>query len=321
MIMTITNRCVLLRSVILLARGFFMTGLSVAIAILVILKIPQPEGDLDKTWVDQGIALQSRSGQAGKIGQELMARMQHLWADITFGIRYVWQTRGLRALLIVTVLFWSAHDLSDTIYAPMILARTNSSSQALGAVGTAAGVGGVLGAIALSFWGGFQQHHRGMLTGFMGAGLAKITFGLGQSLTVWIPAQVCSSLNFPLLVGSETALWMAATPPSLHGRVFAARAVVDDIADMGVVLLAGVLADRVFEPAITSPSLLQSWFAPVLGTDAGAGIALLYVGCAIAMLLVGIVGFRMPQLRLIGKTEKVEPYTHFLISNHFLADI
>lgn len=94
---------------------------------------------------------------------------------------------------------------------------------------------------------------------------------------------------------------MAATPPSIQGRVFAARSIIGDIRDMLVLLLAGVLSDRVFEPAMQSPSLLQSLFGPIFGTGAGAGMALLYVLCAIAMLLVGIVGFRMPQLRDIEK--------------------
>ncbi|MGD1944168.1 MAG: hypothetical protein ACFB0G_22960 [Leptolyngbyaceae cyanobacterium] len=76
---------------------------------------------------------------------------------------------------------------------------------------------------------------------------------------------------------------------------------------MLVVLMAGVLGDHVFEPAMRSPGLRQSWFAPVFGSGPGAGLALLYVCSAIAMLLVGIVGFRTPQLRLIEKTVKVEP--------------
>ncbi|MBE9045816.1 hypothetical protein IQ255_15625 [Pleurocapsales cyanobacterium LEGE 10410] len=38
-------------------------------------------------------------------------------------------------------------------------------------------------------------------------------------------------------------------------------------------------------------------FAPIFGNGAGAEMALLYVGCAIAMFLVGVVGYRLPQLK------------------------
>ncbi|HHP7231723.1 MAG TPA: MFS transporter, partial [Xenococcaceae cyanobacterium] len=54
--------------------------------------------------------------------------------------------------------------------------------------------------------------------------------------------------------------------------------------------------DRILEPAMQSETILSSLFAPIFGNGAGAGIALLYVGCAIAMFLTGAVGYRLPQL-------------------------
>ncbi|MDJ0591929.1 MAG: hypothetical protein QNJ72_18385 [Pleurocapsa sp. MO_226.B13] len=62
-------------------------------------------------------------------------------------------------------------------------------------------------------------------------------------------------------------------------------------------LIAGPLSDRVLEPAMQSETILSSLFAPIFGNGAGAGMALLYVCCAIAMFLVGAVGDRLPQLR------------------------
>ena len=61
-------------------------------------------------------------------------------------------------------------------------------------------------------------------------------------------------------------------------------------------LIAGPLCDRLLEPAMQSETILSSLFAPIFGNSAGAGMALLYVGCAIAMFLVGTIGFRLSQL-------------------------
>lgn len=287
-----------------------LVSLFIAIAVLAALPIPWPQPSPDVP----SYQLFKSPNTRGKKAKENVIQLQSLWADLTFGIRYVWRSDKLRTLLIVTTSFWLVHGLSGMVYDPMILARTDSSSGALGAVSTASGVGGVIGAIAITIWGGFRQNHKGMLFGIIGAGLAKVGFGLGRGLPVWIPGQLFSSLNFPLLEGSETALWMSATPLSLQGRIFAARAVVDDILDMIVVLLGGVLGDslegwfqqQVFTPAIPSSHLWQSLFVSLFGTGAGAGFALFYVGCAIAMLFVGIIGFRMPQLCLLSKTKNVE---------------
>ncbi|MEM8829566.1 MAG: hypothetical protein AAGE96_09455 [Cyanobacteria bacterium P01_G01_bin.19] len=62
-------------------------------------------------------------------------------------------------------------------------------------------------------------------------------------------------------------------------------------------LIARPLCDRILEPAMQSETILSFLFAPIFGNGAGAGMALLYVSCAITMFLVGAVGFRLPQLR------------------------
>ncbi|VEP15201.1 Major facilitator family transporter (fragment) [Hyella patelloides LEGE 07179] len=185
----------------------------------------------------------------------------------------------------------------------MILARSGSNSQVLGAIFSAAGIGGVIGAVILSTWGGTKRRVNDMLVGFMGAGIAKIIFGLGQNLTVWIPAQLCSSLNYPLLGSSETALWMEAIPPELQGRVFAAVSLMLKIPGAIATLIAGLLSDRLFEPAMQSSNILNFLFAPIFGTNPGSGMALLYVISALAMFLIGIVGYKLPQLSQIEKSE------------------
>ncbi|MGD1944366.1 MAG: MFS transporter [Leptolyngbyaceae cyanobacterium] len=226
-----------------------------------------------------------------------------LWAKLTFGFRVVWRQPSLRSLLMITTTFWFFHDLGDAIYDPMILARTNGSTQILAGTAAAAGIGGVTGAILLSVWGGPKRRVNGMLAGFIGAGLSKTIFGLGRSLAIWIPAQFCSSLNFPLLGSSETALWMTQIKPEHQGRVFAAN----DLALQGVsaisMLLAGPLADQVLEPAMMSGGAWVQWLSPVFGSGPGAGMAILYTACSLILLLLGIGGWSVPQLRAIESAQ------------------
>lgn len=106
----------------------------VAIATLLLSRIPQP--------------LPAKIESAKSIG-----RLSQLWQEVTFGIRYIWQQSHLLQLLMITALFWFFHDLGSAIDDPMILARSGSSVQALGAIGTAAGIGGVTGAIHIDYLG------------------------------------------------------------------------------------------------------------------------------------------------------------------------
>ncbi|PSB11077.1 MFS transporter [Pleurocapsa sp. CCALA 161] len=265
---------------------------TVAIATLIWIRIPQP---------DHEIEIEEEQGDEGEVSQ-----LNVWWKEITFGIRYIWQRDSLRTLLLVTALFWFAHDLGGAIDEPMILARSDNNSQALSAILSLAGIGGVAGAVVLSAWGGTKRRVNWMLAGFMGAGVAKTIFGLGRNLTVWLPAQFCSSLNFPLLGSSETALWMEATPPELQGRVFAANSLVLELVSAIATLIAGPLSDRVLEPAMQSQNIFSSLFAPIFGTGIGAGMALLYVISAIAMFLIGAVGYQLPQLNRLDNRESPE---------------
>ncbi|PMB36876.1 MFS transporter [Fischerella thermalis CCMEE 5319] len=227
-----------------------------------------------------------------------------IWQDLGFGWRYINTHKSLLALLVVNLLFWLPHDIGDPLYAPMILSRTDNNTLVLGSLASAAGFGGVTGAIIVSTWGGFRRKIKGVLLGMIGAGLSKIVFGLGKTPWVWIPAQFCSSFTFPLNGSSDSAIWLAKVPPNMQGRVFAARSLILQLASAVGYLIAGPLADRVFTPALQSGGVLVGIFGRLFGTGTGAGIALLYVMCAVCMLLVGLVGF---SVRILRDVEKIVP--------------
>jgi MFS transporter, DHA3 family, macrolide efflux protein len=226
-------------------------------------------------------------------------RLETLMSKLTFGFHAVWRQPSLRALLMISTLFWFFHDLGGAIYSPMILARSSGSAQVLASTATAAGIGGVAGAILLSLWGGPRQKVSGMLAGFIGAGLSKTVFGLGSSPQVWIPAQFCSSLNFPLLGSSETAIWMNLIAPPQQGRVFAANALVLQIVSAAASLIAGPLAERVLEPALVPTGSLANLFPSAVGSGPGAGMALLFVVCALAMAGLGLGGYWIAVLKKV----------------------
>lgn len=232
-----------------------------------------------------------------------------LWSNLTFGFREVWRQPSLRSLLLITALFWFFHDLGGAIYDPMILARTNGSAQALASTAAAAGIGGITGAIALTAWGGPKRRVHGICMGYIGAGIAKTIFGLSSTLTVWVPAQFCSSLNFPLLGSSEKTLWIGNISPETQGRVFAANSFILQGVSAIASLVAGPLAEGLIEPVIQIQAI--AWVVrPLLGTKPGAGITLLYISTSLTLILVGIGGYCLPALRRVNGTISVTHEGH-----------
>lgn len=224
------------------------------------------------------------------------------WQQLAFGVRYIVARPSLLALVALISLFWFVHDLGSALYAPMILARTNNNATILGSIASTAGLGGVTGALLLSIWGGSKRRIHGVLLGMAGAGLSKMIFGLGRVPSVWLPAQFCSSLHFPLLTSSEQAIWLSKVKPEVQGRVLATRSLLIQIVSAIAMLLAGLLADRVFEPAMMSGGSLALIFGSTIGTGQGAGIALLYILTSIGLILVGFGGYAFSTIRNVEHT-------------------
>lgn len=226
------------------------------------------------------------------------ATVQNILHDAAFGFVYIWRRGSLFALALVFFFINFFNDLAWILIAPLLLTRTGDST-ALAVVQSAVGIGGVVGGLVMSTWGGTKRRIDAVLIGFILAGLFGTTLlGLGQILPVWMVAGFFIMFFMPIVGGSSQAIWQSKVEPGVQGRVFAARRVTAQIsAPLGMVL-GGVLADRIFTPMMSDPNTLGArLFAPLVGTDPGAGIALIFVFAGLLSAAVGVIGYCIPVLR------------------------
>ena len=261
-----------LRGIILIDLTTFL----IAFAILSASEIPRPTAD-------------GSAATASKLS----------WSNLTFGFRYILGKPGLMAMVLAFSLFAFPSDIGKALYNPMILARSGGDAQVLGMVTTAAGVGGVLGALLVGWRGGFKRRIHGMLLGFAGTGCCKIVLGCGQTPLVWILAHFLATLLIPLYYSSSNAIWYAKVPPTLQGRVLAADQLIGLAIAALAPLIAGPLADLIFEPAMQPGGWLTPIFGALWGIGPGAGMALLYTTTAALMVLVGLGGYGFHTLRSV----------------------
>ena len=204
---------------------------------------------------------------------------RHLRADLVFGVRYIVQRPGLVGLLIVFMGINLFGTLTYMAVLPaMILARTDNDQLGWAAVQVALGAGSVVGALIASGWRGPARRvhliYGGSALSFL---MGDLLFALGRSVPVWTVAAFLASVFIPLIMAGERAIWQSKVPPALQGRVFAANNMLR-MATMPVgYLLAGPLADRVFEPAMAAGGRLTPHIGPLLGEGPGAGMALMFL--------------------------------------------
>ena len=134
--------------------------------------------------------------------------------------------------------------------------------------------------------------------------LGLTLLGLGRSLPVWAVGIFLRALFSPMINGCNQAIWQAKVEPDVQGRVFTARLVIAWLVQPISMLLAGPLADRVLEPAMTGGGWLTSAFGWLVGTGAGAGMALLFVFTGLLSATAGLGGYFVP---LVRNAEEILP--------------
>ncbi|MEO8394274.1 MAG: MFS transporter [Chloroflexota bacterium] len=222
-------------------------------------------------------------------------------SDSAFGFRYIFTRPALRRLFVLILGFGLFESLGFPLIAPMILARTGNNEVILGTVLGVMGISGLLGGVLVTLWGGTKRRVHALLIGTALTGLlGDSLMGLGSSLPVWLFAAVFIECFIPLAMGSNQALWQSKTPPETQGRVFAARGLVDKLTEALPIIFAGVLADRVFEPAMQPGGALVPIFGGLVGTAAGAGMALLLIACGVFCGLVSVWGYLANSVRQIN---------------------
>ncbi len=217
--------------------------------------------------------------------------------QMTFGFRYIFKRKALLGLVVLVFSFNAIESLGYTLLAPMILARTAGDETTLGAVQAAMGIGGIIGGVLISVWGGPKHKMLGLLIGIICTGLmGDALMGLGQMLMVWLIAGFCLEIFIPLVVSSNRAIWQSKVPLGLQGRIFATITFVSTAAEPLSALASGLLADHIFEPAMRPGGALTAIFGQVVGTGAGAGMALLFVLSGTLLGIMGIAALFIPTL-------------------------
>lgn len=244
----------------------------VAILALLLVHIPQP--------------LPSKEGREVKTS---------LWRDSLYGFKYIYERPSLLGLLLVFLAVNLTLSISFTLLAPMILTRTSNNSMVLGAVQSAFGVGGVVGGLIMSAWGGPRRRINGVLIGMaLQFVFGQTLMGLGRGPYVWAAAAFSTLFLLPIVNGCSQAIWQAKVPPAVQGRVFATRRLIAQISNPVGTVLAGPLADYVFGPAMMPGGILTPVFGWLVGAGTGAGMSLMFVmtGALGTIVSIGAYAFR-----------------------------
>ena len=229
----------------------------------------------------------------------------HFVAELRYGFRYIIKRPGLRGLMMtfVAVNFFASITYFGVVSA-MILARSNGDEMVLGMVQMVMGIGGIVGGLIFSAWGGAKNKAVGYLSNLAASYFfGDMMFALGSSPLVLALGGLGSTIFIPMLCGYYFAIWQTRVPADVQGRVLAARNMMQTALMPVGYILGGVLADVVFEPAMAGGGALAGVFGPLLGTGPGAGMGLMFLLTCVIGLLICLFGYLNPAVRNVEQEE------------------
>lgn len=196
-----------------------------------------------------------------------------LWKDMAIGWQFISSRGGFLSLMVLFGLGNYANLMTDTLMAPMLLEL--SSPTVLGSVISTGGLGMLVGTLLMSAWGGPKKRITAVLVFKTLAGLAIMGIGLFRSIPLIALATFFYYLPFPLVNGSDQAIWQRKVPPELQGRVFSIRRMLARSMIPLAYLTAGPLSDQVFRPLLRANGALASSVGQCFGVGPGRGMGLL----------------------------------------------
>ncbi|MFN6486981.1 MULTISPECIES: MFS transporter [unclassified Nostoc] len=220
-----------------------------------------------------------------------------LLQEIIFGWQYITARPGLLGLL---MLFATNNFLMGSVgvlVTPLVLSFT--SSAVLGMILSVSGVGMLIGSLIISTRGGPKRLIYSVLGFQMLGGLSILIAGLRTSVELITLAAFLTFLGWPIINACAQVLFQKKVALDMQGRFFAIRQMVTDTSFPLSYIVAGPLADKVFEPLMSSNGLLAGSIGQIIGVGPGRGIGLMFITIGVLAIVLSIAAYQYPRLRLV----------------------
>lgn len=222
-----------------------------------------------------------------------------LWREAVEGYTYILVRPGLLALVIIFALNNFVLGMIEVLFTPLVLSFT--SVTVLGTIQSIGGAGMLLGSVVMSIWGGPRTLIRGVFGFAFLSQLCILALGLRADAALFALAFFLFFFSLPFINGWCDAILLRKVAPDIQGRVFATINMICWSCIPAAYVVAGPLADRIFEPLMAADGLLAGSVGKIIGVGPGRGIGLLFITMEILAILVTVAVYRYPRLRFMER--------------------
>jgi MFS family permease len=195
--------------------------------------------------------------------------------ELSEGWRYIYRHAGLLALLGYFAVFNFFIGMSVVLLPPLILSF--NSPRTLGVALSIVGAGFLLGSLLIAAWGGPRNRVLGVVGPGLLCSICITLIGVRPYLPLVVAGAFGMQFFIPFMNACVQSIWQSKTPIEIQGRVFSARRLIVLSMVPAGYLIAGPLANKVFQPLIAGGSQLSLTLKAIVGTGSERGLALVYI--------------------------------------------
>lgn len=220
-----------------------------------------------------------------------------VWHDTLAGWHYITNRPGLFWLLTLFCIYHFVEGTAVVLSTPLFLSFT--STAVLGTMLSIGGSGMILGTALISTWSGGKRRIYTLLGFMLLGGLCMLVAGLRRDVLLCTVAIFLHYFSLPIVVSVKRAIFQSKVAPDVLARVFAVNRMLINLSLLLAYLVAGPLADHVFEPLLTMNGPLAGSVGKIIGVGPGRGIGFLFIIMGMSLMVAIITCYFSPRLRLL----------------------
>ncbi len=221
------------------------------------------------------------------VKKEQKASFGEIVGSIKSGVSFLKTNQGILVLLLMySVLEFIGAISFDSMYSPLILARTGNNEMTVGIISAFMAAGCLAASIMLTV---MKPPKRKLSMMYLGSFLCLtgITlFGMGRNVYQWCVIVFFGCFGAPIYSTYQTVILREKVSTSMQGRIFSLQGMITGMLSPVGYLTGALLADHICEPFMLNDGKVQKFLSVFVGVGKGAGIGTIFVAAGLTGIIV-----------------------------------
>jgi MFS family permease len=229
---------------------------------------------------------------------------QNFLKDLKEGWQIIYESKAVMLLIVLVSLLMFYMGFIQVLSKPMVLSF--ASEKTTGILQTVVACGMMVSSIMIGSGILKRNYVNVMVVSFIVSGLTMVGFGATTSIPIIIIFGFLFFASLPYATTSIDVLIRKSIANDKQGRAWGLISLISQLGYVVAYVLAGVLADYVFNPALSEGGVLADTVGKIIGTGETRGIGFLIILAGVGLMFTALIVARSKTIRKMEAIEETD---------------